>query len=359
MNSIFTKQGRHIATAVLATTVSHIALGAPLPVSVIFPGNSGQIWTKVQQDGIDKAERNLKGEVTITRVENVADGIDSERVMRERATKGDKVVIGTSFGYMDGMLKTARSYPDTIFLHCSGYKTSANMGTYNGRMYEAVYLAGVAAATKTKSHVLGFIGAVPVPEVVRDIDAFAIGARSVDPKNVVKVVWINAWFDPGKERVATETLIGLGADVLLQNTASNSPMTVAEEHKVFAFGWDGDMRQYGPHAQLGAITYDWSGYYTQQIKTVIAGQWKSEAAYWGIKEGMLDLTNINTDLLPATTIKLIDERRQAIVDGKLDPFAGPLKDQSGQLRVPAGQKISRPDSDRLDWLVEGVDGKLK
>ncbi|MGF6569155.1 basic membrane protein A [Paraburkholderia sp. GAS333] len=335
------------------------AADAPLDVSIVYLGNPGDAgWTHAHDLGISAAEKQLGSQIKVTRIDDVPENADAARVFRDRAAKGDKIVIGTSFGYMDSMMKVAHDYPDTVFLHCSGYKSAPNLGNFNGKVYESAYLAGVVAGYVSKSHTLGFVGSVPIPEVVRNIDAFALGAKSVAPQTTVKVVWINSWFDPGKERQAAETLIGLGADVLMQNTDSTATMAVAEQHKVHAFGWDSDMSQWGPHAHLGSVAYDWGIYYSKVIDEVKRGTWTNKPVYWGVKEGITDLVHVNTSAVPADAQRALAEKRAALVAGKLDPFAGPLKDQSGKLRVPAGTVLSADDTNRINWFVDGVQGSV-
>jgi simple sugar transport system substrate-binding protein len=338
---------------------AHAVSNAPLDVSIVYLGNPGDAgWTHAHDLGIGEAEKQLGSQIKVTRIEDVPENADAARVFRDRAAKGDKIVIGTSFGYMDSMMKVARDYPDTVFLHCSGYKSAPNLGNFNGKVYESAYLAGVVAGYVSKSHTLGFVGSVPIPEVVRNIDAFALGARSVAPQTTVRVVWINSWFDPGKERQAAETLVGLGADVLLQNTDSTATMAVAEQHKIHAFGWDSDMSHWGPHAHLGSVAYDWGIYYSKVIDEVKRGTWSNKPVYWGVKEGITDLVNVNTTEVPANAQRTLAEKRAALVAGRLDPFAGPLKDQNGKLRVAAGSALSADDTNRIDWFVDGVQGSV-
>jgi basic membrane protein A len=341
-----------VALAAMSASAS-AATDAPLDVSIVYLGNPGDAgWTHAHDLGITVAEKQLGSQIKVTRVEDVPENADAARVF------GDKIVIGTSFGYMDSMMKVAHDYPDTVFLHCSGYKSAPNLGNFNGKVYESAYLAGVVAGYVSKSHVLGFVGSVPIPEVVRNIDAFALGARSVAPQTVVKVVWISSWFDPGKERQAAETLVGLGADVLMQNTDSTATMAVAEQHKVYAFGWDSDMSHWGPHAHLGSVAYDWGIYYSRVIDEVRRGTWTNKPVYWGVKEGITDLVNVNTSVVPADAQRALAEKRTALIAGRLDPFAGPLRDQSGKLRVAAGTALSADDTNRINWFVDGVQGSV-
>ncbi|MBV8260440.1 MAG: BMP family ABC transporter substrate-binding protein, partial [Paraburkholderia sp.] len=249
-------------------------------------------------------------------------------------------------------------FPDTVFLHATGYKKAPNFGTYDVRMYQGAYLAGVAAGYATKTNTLGFVASVPIPEVVRNINAYTLGARSVNPKVHTKVIWINSWFDPGKEKQAAETLIGQGADVLLQNTDSSATLATAEEKKVHAFGWDSNMKKFGPHAHLGSVEGNWGVYYVAVIQQVLDGKWKNDPVWWGIPQKAVDLGDVNTSELSADAQKAVATKREAIASGKWDVFTGPIKDQTGAVKIPAGKTLTDPELQRLNWYVEGVDGSL-
>jgi simple sugar transport system substrate-binding protein len=303
-------------------------------------------------------EAKLGGRIAVTRVQDVPESADSERVFRELAAKGNKMIFGTSFGFQNFELKVAQDYPDTVFLHATGFKQAPNFGTYDVRTYQTAYLAGLVGGSTTKSNVLGFVASVPVPEVVRNIDAFTMGARSVNPKARVKIIWINSWFDPGKEKEAAETLIGQGADVLIQNTDSTATMQTAQQRKIHAFGWDSDMKTFGPDAQLGACVSYWGVYYSAVVQQVVDGKWTNKPVWWGLKEHVIDLASINEQAVPAATREALAAKRQAIIDGSFDPFAGPIRNQSGAVKVAAGSKVSDAELERLNWLVDGVDGSL-
>jgi simple sugar transport system substrate-binding protein len=337
------------------------AQAADQPVGVAFvyltnPGDAG--WTFAHDAGTKQVQAVFGDRIKITRVENVPESADSERVFRDLANKGNKIIIGTSFGYQDFELKVARDFPDTVFLHATGYKHAKNFGVFDLRMYQGAYLAGVAAGYVTKSNTLGFVGSVPIPEVVRNIDAFTLGARSVNPKIHTKVIWINSWFDPGKEKQAAETLIGQGADVLIQNTDSSATLQTAAEKHVHAFGWDSDMKQYGPAAHLGSVVGHWGVYYQAAIQQVLDGKWQPTPVWWGLPQKALDLEDIDTKTVPPDAIKAVDAARAKMASGNWDPFTGPLKDQSGAVKINAGTRMSDTDLQRIDWYVEGVDGTL-
>jgi basic membrane protein A and related proteins len=342
-----------------AMTLAPAASAAPVGIAFVYLGNPGDAgWTYAHEQGVKEVEKKFGDKIKVTRVENVPESADSERVFRDLATKDNKIIFGTSFGFQDFELKVAQDFPDQVFLHATGYKKAPNFGTYDVRTYQIAYLAGVVAGYTTKSNVLGFVASVPVPEVVRNINAFTLGARSVNPKITTKLVWINSWFDPGKEKQAAETLIGQGADVLIQNTDSTATMQTAEEKKVHAIGWDSDMKKFGPHAQLGACVSEWGVYYTWAIDQVLSGKWKNTPVWWGLKEKALDFEDVNTDAVSPEAQKALAAKRIEIATGKFDPFAGPIKDQTGAVKIAQGATLADPELQRLNWFVEGVDGSL-
>lgn len=335
------------------------AAGGPPGVAFVYltnPGDAG--WTYAHDRGAKEVEAAFGNKIKVTRVESVPESADSERVFRDLANKGNKIIIGTSFGYQDFEMKVARDFPDTVFAHATGYKQAKNFGTYDIRMYQGAYLAGVIAGKVTKSNTLGFVGSVPVPEVVRNINAYTLGARSVNPKIHTKVVWVNSWFDPGKEKQAAEALIGQGADVLLQNTDSSATLQTAAEKHVYAFGWDSDMKSFGPSAHLGSVVGHWGVYYKALVQQVLDGKWQPTPVWWGMSKQALDLEDINTTVVPVAVQQAVVERRTAITNGQFDPFAGPIKDQSGAVKVAASAKLSDAELQRMNWYVDGVDGVL-
>ncbi|RDK00018.1 BMP family ABC transporter substrate-binding protein [Paraburkholderia lacunae] len=356
---------RTVRTVLAATLGATVAFGAaaattqPLGIAFVYLGNPGDAgWTYAHEQGVKAVEAQFGDKIKVTRVENVPESADSERVFRDLASKGNKIVVGSSFGFQDFELKVAKDFPDAVFEHATGYKKSPNFATYDVRTYQSAYLAGLVAGYTTRSNTLGFVGSVPVPEVVRNINAFTMGARSVNPNARVKVVWINSWFDPGREKQAAETLIGEGADVLIQNTDSTATMQTAEQKKVHAFGWDSDMKKFGPNAQLGACVSNWGVYYTHLVQQVMSGTWNNAPVWWGLKEKAIDLADINTDAVSPTAQKALNQKREDIISGKFNPFAGPIADQSGTVKVAAGKSLSDADLLRLNWFVQGVDGSL-
>jgi basic membrane protein A and related proteins len=344
----------------LACAFGATAQAADAPgVAFVYLGNPGDAgWTYAHDQGSKEAEAKFGSKIKVTRVENVPESADSERVFRDLANKGNKIIIGTSFGYQDFELKVAKDFPDTVFLHATGYKKAPNFGTYDVRMYQGAYLAGVVAGYVTKTNTLGFVASVPIPEVVRNINAYTLGARSVNPKIHTKVIWINSWFDPGKEKQAAETLIGQGADVLLQNTDSSATLATAEARKVHAFGWDSDMKKFGPDAHLGSVVGHWGVYYSAAIAQVLDGKWKNDPVWWGIPQKAVNLEDLNTAAIPAEAQKKVEAKRGEIAGGKWDVFTGPIKDQSGAVKVAAGKALADTELQRLNWYVEGAEGAL-
>lgn len=330
----------------------------PLKVAFVYIGPVGDGgWTFQHDQGRLAIEKEFGNKIKTTYVENVPETADAERVIRQLAVDGNQLIFTTSFGYMDPTIKVAKSFPKVHFVHATGYKTAANVGTYQTRFYEGAYLLGMIAGKMTKTNTLGFVGSFPVPEVVRNVNAYTLGAKSVNPKIKTKIVWVNTWYDPGKERQAAETLIAQGADMLAQNTDSPAVVQVAQEKGVHAFGWDSDMAKYGPKAHLTANTENWGVYYSDEVKKELAGTWKPEQTLWGIKENLVVLSPLNP-AVPADVAALFNEKKKAIIDGKLLPFAGPLKDNTGAVKVAAGALMPMGELMSINWLVEGVEGTL-
>ncbi|TDR31383.1 BMP family ABC transporter substrate-binding protein [Hydromonas duriensis] len=317
-------------------------------------------WTFAHDNGRKAMIENLAKEgikVTTQQVESVPEGADAERVIRDLVAKGNQIIFTTSFGYMDSTLKVAQTTPKVTFYHATGYKNAANMGTYEARTYEGAYLAGVTAGKMSKTGVLGFVASVQIPEVIRNINAFTLGARSVNPAIKTKVVFTGSWFDMNKERAAAETLIGQGADVLMQNTDSSAVLKTAEEKGKMAFGWDSDMSAYGPKAHLASSVIQWGDFYTQAVKSVLDGKFSNAEQWKGVADGWVDLVNLNP-AIPADAKSLIQAKKAELAKGG-KVFVGPIKDQAGVEKVAKGVALSDAELSKLDWLVEGVEGKLK
>ena len=333
------------------------AADSPLPIAFVYLGNPGDAgWTYAHDQGAKAVEARFGDKVRVTRVENVPESADAERVIRDLAVKGNKIIIGTSFGFQDFNLKVAKDFPDTVFLQ-SGYKQAANFAPFDVRMYQGAYIAGVIAGFVTKTNTLGFVASIPIPEVVRNIDAFTLGARSVNPKVRTKVVWINSWFDPGKEKQAAEALIAQGSDVLLQNTDSTATLQTAAEKHVYAFGWDSNMKKFAPDAHLASIVANWGAYYTAAVQQVMDGKWKNTPIWWGMPQMAVKVEDINRTVLSPHALQVVDERTGQLAAGQ-NVFTGPILDQTGAVKVKAGNALADTDLQRLNWLVDGVDGAL-
>ncbi len=346
------------ALAAVCTPATLALADEPLKVAFVYVGPVGDAgWTFAHNQGRLALEQALGSKVKTTFVESVPEGADAERVVRQLAADGNKVIFTTSFGYMNATVKVAQSFPDVIFEHATGYKTAKNLGVYEARFYEGAYLLGVLAGKMTKTSTLGYVASFPIPEVIRNINAYTLGARSVNPKIKTKVIWVNSWYDPAKERQAAETLVAQGADVMCQNTDSPATVQVAQEKGVYAFGWDSDMQKFAPKAHLTANTNNWGVFYIATIKAVLAGTWKPDVIKWGLKEGLVVMSPLNPAVTPEAA-KAFEEKRKAMVDGKFEPFQGPVKDQSGAIKVAAGKTMPVAELMSMNFYVEGVDGAL-
>ena len=316
-------------------------------------------WTFAHDTGRKTMIENLQKDgitVTTQQVESVKEGADTERVIRDLVAKGNNIIFTTSFGFMDSTLKVAQTAPKTMFYHATGYKNAPNMGTYEARTYESAYLAGVMAGKMTKSNTLGFVASVKIPEVIRNINAYTLGARSVNPAVKTKVIFTGSWIDMNKERQAAESLIGQGADVLLQNTDSPAVLKTAEEKGVYAFGWDSNMKAYGPKAHLASAVINWGDFYTQAVRDAIAGKVHVDNQWKGIADKWVDLVDVNP-AVPADVKSLVESKKAELAKGG-KVFVGPLKDQNGAEKVAKDQSMDDKALSGMSWLVEGVEGSL-
>ena len=348
--------GAVLAAAALGLATTAQAQATKVGFVYVSPiGDAG--WTFQHDQGRKEMEKALGSKVETKYIENVPEGADAERVIRELATSGNKVIFATSFGYMNYMEKVSKQFPNVVFMHATGYKRGKNLGTYNARFYEGRYVTGVIAGRMTKTNILGYVAAFPIPEVLQGINAFTRGARSVNPKAEVRVIWTSSWYDPGKERDAANTLISQNADVLTHHTDSTAVVQTAEEKGKWAIAYHSDMSKYGPHAQLTAVTHQWGDYYTKTVKDALAGTWKPDAVWGGLKEGMIRMAPMNP-VVPKDTQDLVDRTAADIAAGKFHPFTGPLRDNDGKERLAAGVVMSDDMLSKMDYYVEGVQGKL-
>lgn len=288
-------------------------------------------------------------------VEAVPEGPDAERVMLNMARKNYDLIFATSFGYMDPMLKVAQKFPDTIFMHCSGFKTAPNMGNYFGRMYQARYLSGMVAGAMTTSNTLGYVAAFPIPEVIRGINAFALGAQAVNPDAQVRVVWTKTWYDPATEKEAAKSLLDVGADVIAQHQDSPGPQEAAQESGAYSIGYNTDMSAFAPKAHLCAPIWNWGPYYKGVVDAVRSGTFEAKSVWYGMEHGIVDLSPMS-DMVPADVQKTVLAEKEAIIAGKGKVFIGPVKDQAGNVRIPADKAPDDGELLGMDYFVQGVIG---
>jgi basic membrane protein A len=348
------------ALAALLAMAGAMAVQAaePLKVGFIYVSPIGDAgWTFQHESGRRQMAAALGDKVETKFIETVPEGAEAERVIRQFAADGYGLVFTTSFGYMNPTIKVAKRFPDTTFEHATGYKRAKNVGTYNVRFYEGRYLAGVVAGAMSKSNIAGYVAAFPIPEVLMGINAFTLGMQSVNSQARTKVIWTNSWYDPGREREAADVLVTQGADVLTHHTDSTAVVQAAGEKGAYAIGYHSDMSKYAPKAQLTAVTHHWGDFYTQMTQEVIDGTWKSRDVWGGIKAGMVGLAPINP-VVPHDVVVVVEEKQEAIRNGSFHPFQGPVKDQDGRVRIASGTTISDADLQKMDWYVQGVQGKL-
>jgi len=335
------------------------AKAEPLKIAFAYVGPVGDGgWTFAHDNGRKAIEKEFGDKVVTSFVEKVPESADAERVIRDMAQQGNKLIFGTTFGYMEPMLKVAADFKDVKFEHATGYKSADNMRTYDSRTYEGAYMAGVIAGKMTKSNTLGVVASIPIPEVVRNINSFTLGAQSVNPKIKTKVVWVNEWFNPPKETEAATSLINGGADVLFQNTDSSAVLQTAEKMGKRAFGWDSDMTAYGPKAHLGSAVINWGPYYIKAVRDALEGKWAGNSGiWWGVKEGAIDLVSIAADV-PEDTKKRIDEIKTGLKDGSFVIWKGPIVGQDGKEVLAKDAVADDKFLGGINFYVKGVEGKV-
>ncbi len=344
-----------LASALMVFSVS-ATQAAETKAGFVYVGPTGDHgWTYRHDIGRQAVESELGVETTF--VESVAEGADAERVIRQLATSGHNIIFTTSFGYMNPTLKVAKQFPDVKFEHATGYKNADNVSIYSARFYEGRAVIGTIAGHMSKTGVVGYIASFPIPEVVRGINAFILAMRKVNPDAVVKVVWVNSWYDPGKEGDAAKALIDQGVDIITQHTDSPAPLQVAEQRGVHGFGQASDMSAFAPKAQLTSIIDDWNTYYVSRVKAAMDGSWESTDTWHGIKDGMVAFAPYG-DAVSADVRAAADAVKQGIVDGTLHPFAGPINNQAGEQVIGEGEVLDDGVLLGMDWYVEGVQGEL-
>ena len=345
------------APAVAPPAVAAAPAG-PLKMAFLYVspiGDGG--WTYQHELGRRAIQDQFGDKIETSFVESVPESADAERVMRDMAGQGNGLIFATSFGYQEFVQKVAADTPDVKFEHATGYKTAANVATYDTKTFEGAYLAGIVAGGMTKTKTVGVVASVPIPEVVRNINSFVLGAQSVDPSIVAKVVWVNEWFSPPKESEAATSLINGGVDVLYQNTNSPAVLKTAEERGVRAFGKDGDMSAFAPKAHLGSAVIDWTPYYTKVTQDTLDGKWQTGSFWWGVKEGAIDLLKIADDV-PQDIKDRVAKARAGLKDGTFHVWTGPVSDNAGKELLTAGQVGDLPFLTGINFFVKGVEGKV-
>lgn len=342
-----------------AAAQTKTAANEPLKVGFVYVAPIADVGYTKQHDigrlyAIDKVG---KDKITTTFVENVPETADAERVIRQMINDGNKLIFGTSFGYMNYMQKLAKEYPDVKFEHATGYKSAPNMTNYNIRFYEGRYLAGMLAGGATKSNVIGYVAPFPIPEVLQGINAFTLGAKSVNPKIQVKVVWTNAWYDPPKDTDSAKTLIGQGADVLTQHTNTSAVASAAEAAGKMVIPYNSDMKSVAPNAQIAALVLNWGPYYAKKINQALENKWENKPVWMHMKEGAISLENIS-DKVPADVVKKMEEVKAKINSGEFHPFTGPIKTNEGKEAVKAGETLPDDKLVTMNYYVDGVVGKV-
>jgi basic membrane protein A and related proteins len=349
------------AAAASAAAPASAAAAKPEPLKIAFAyvgpvGDGG--WTFAHDNGRKALEKEFGDRIVTSFVEKVPEAADAERVFRDMVGQGNKLIFGTTFGYMEPMLKVAADTKDVKFEHATGYKQAANMRTYDSRTYEGAYMAGVIAGAMTKSNTLGVVGSIPIPEVIRNINSFTMGAQSVNPKIKTKVVWVNEWFNPPKETEAATALINGGADVLMQNTDSAAVLKTAQDKGKRAFGWDSDMTAYGPKAHLGSAIINWAPYYIKATRDALEGTWKGdEGVWWGHKEGAIDMVSIADDV-PAEIKAKIDTIKAGLKDGSFVIWKGPIVGADGKEILAKDAVADDKFLGGVNFYVKGVEGKV-
>ncbi|WKB52273.1 BMP family ABC transporter substrate-binding protein [Eleftheria terrae] len=338
-----------------AAALAQGAKPVPLKVGFVFVSPVGEAgWTYQHQLGRLEMEKALGSRVVARHVEGVAEGPESERVIRDLAQQGVQLIFTTSFGYMEPTLRVARDFPAVKFEHMGGWKTAPNVATYNARFYEGRYLAGLVAGRMSKTGTAGYVAGFPVPEVVQGINAFALGMRAANPKAQLRVVWLNNWFDPARERDAAVTLVHQGADVITHHSASTAAVQAAEEQGVMSIPYHSDMRSLAPKGQLTAVTHHWGRFYTGVAQSVLDGRWSASPAWGGLKDGMVQLAPFHPRV-PPDVVALVRARGQAIASGVFHPFSGRIVDNEGRQRL-AGGEMDEAAISAMDYYVEGVVG---
>lgn len=342
----------------LVASASLVQADEPFKVGFVYVGPIGDHgWSYEHNRGREELQAFFGDKVKTSFVENVPEGADAQRVITQLAKAGNDLIFTTSFGFMNPTLKVSKRFKKTIFEHATGYKRAKNMGTYTLRTYEGRYVAGVAAGMLSKTNTIGYIASFPIPEVFRDINAVYMGAKTVNPDIDIKVVWVNTWYDPGKETDAANALIDQGVDIMMQHTDSPAPLIAAQKRGIKGIGQASDMSHFAPDAHVFSIRDNWFPYYLKTTQAVMNGTYQPQDFWGGFKDDMLNISSVNTNL-PANVKMKIDETYNAIRSGALKPFTGPIKDNSGKLVVEANHTLTDKELSQVNWYVEGIKAKM-
>ena len=330
----------------------------PFKVGFVYVGPIGDHgWTYQYDQGRLAVVDHFGDKVETTYVENVAEGADAERVIRQLASAGHDMIFTTSFGFMNPTAKVAQQFPDILFEHATDYKQGPNLSTYLSLTYQGRYVSGYLAGKVSETGKIGYIASFPIPEVIRDINAVMLGLQSVRDDAELVIIWVNTWYDPAKEADAAKVMIDQGVDVIIQHTDSPAAMLVAEEEGVWAVGQASDMVSFGPEAQLTAVIDDWSPYYIDRVQSAMDGTWESHDIWGGMGEGMILMGEID-EKVPEDVRNDAIAIADAITDGSFHPFTGAIKNQSGEIIVQEGEIMSNEDLGAMNWYIEGIDGNI-
>ncbi|MFV0432005.1 MAG: BMP family ABC transporter substrate-binding protein [Alphaproteobacteria bacterium] len=343
--------------ALSVAALTSTAADKPFKIGVIYPGPIGDFGYSYQHaQGLNAVKEKYGDKVEIVNVESVPEGPESEQILSKLAREGADMIVSTSFSYMNPTVKVAKKFPNIKFEHATGYKRDKNMATYSSRFYEARYISGLIAGHMTKSNEIGYIASFPIPEVIRGINAFKLGLQKTNPDAHINIIWVNSWYDPAKEGEAARTLADKGSDILVQHTDSTAPMQLAEERGLYAFGQATDMIKFGPKAQLSSVVDDWAPYYLKRVEEAMNGTWKTGDVWGGFNTGMVAMAKFN-DAIPAEVQAEANAAIKAISDGSFNIFAGPLKNQAGEVVAEEGKALSDEDLLGMNYYIEGIDAK--
>ena len=330
----------------------------PLKAAWVYPSpRADEGWSKQHEEARELIEKKYGDKIQTQVVDNITNTVDAERVIRDLAAQGNKIIFATSFTYMNPALKVAREFPDVKFENCTGYKTAENYSNYNARFYQARYLAGKLAAAMSQTGNLGYVAALPIPEVLQGINAYALGAQTVNPNIKVSVVWTNTWYDPGKEVDATNTLIGQGCDVLTHHTDSTAVPATAEAKGVKVISYHSAMTKTAPTQLIGAVTHHWDEYYDQRIQALFDGKWKVQPVWGGAEMHMVRLSAV-TDKAPKAVVDDINAVYAKMEKGEFNVFSGPIVDNEGKEQIAAGKAADDKMLNTMNYFVKGVVGKV-